>query len=78
MNDIILKNQVGIPQLLNKIKMLTLWVLKAKYPHFGFGYHNWWFSPFFLYWNWLRDFMCFGWLRVCSLVRLVLERASFR
>lgn len=40
-NDKFFKNQdVGIPQPLDKVKLLSFWWLKAKYPYFGFGYHN--------------------------------------
>jgi hypothetical protein len=44
MNDKNFRNQeVCNHQLLDKIKMLSFLWLKAKYPHIGFGYHDWCF-----------------------------------
>jgi len=35
-----------LQQLLDKIKILSFWWLKAKIDTFAFNYHNWWFNPF--------------------------------
>jgi len=32
-------------QLLDKIKLLTYWWLKAKFVTFPFDFHSWWLYP---------------------------------
>jgi len=45
-NNMISKNTKSTAhQLIDKIKLLSFWWLKAKYVSFVCCYHNWWLSP---------------------------------
>jgi len=44
-NIIFSQTEVSIRHILDRVKLLSYWWLKAKYVNLTFGYHWWWLSP---------------------------------